>query len=224
MKLFASLIAIVLLSLGAEVSAQTEEALRQYFEGRQAVLRIDMPGTHRGVNVYPERPVPMNFNEYNSRLRDNGTAISVGDRVMITKIKLNGRHIEFQLAGGGYGVFGQLTNPQVNPRLVPRSAHEQRLEQELSRETDDRRRRRLREELDEVRRDRERQERRNRAEAERQTEINRERIAEQRLRGGSRFNIHFERRPVSELTPEVIMEALREYVDFSGEAENTNNR
>jgi hypothetical protein len=45
-------------------------------------------------------------------------------------------------------------------------------------------------------------------------EQKRERIAERRLRGGSRFNIRFEDRVPHRMLPEDVMAALAEYVDF----------
>lgn len=73
----------------------------------------------------------------------------------------------------------------------------------------------MREELDYLRRERERENSRNRAEAATAEELGKHRIQEKRLQGGSRFNIRFDRKiSYQDLTPEAVMEALSEYVDF----------
>ena len=54
------------------------------------------------------------------------------------------------------------------------------------------------------------------AERERIEEQKRERIAEQRLRGGSRFNLRYDDRVPAGMRPEDVMAALAEYVDFGG--------
>ena len=50
------------------------------------------------------------------------------------------------------------------------------------------------------------------AERARIEELKRERIAEERLRGGSRFNLRYEDRVPSGMRPEDLMAALAEYV------------
>ena len=74
--------------------------------------------------------------------------------------------------------------------------------------------RRMRKELDELRRDREREDRDNQAIAEQAEEAQSARIEAKAL-GGSRFNVHFGARPsVVALTPESLIRAQEEYVDF----------
>lgn len=86
------------------------------------------------------------------------------------------------------------------------------MEEELKQETDERRKRRLREELDDVRRERE--DRRNRAIAAEAQELKRARIEQKALQGGSRFNIHYAPGVTLTLSPEALIRALAEYVDF----------
>jgi ATPase subunit of ABC transporter with duplicated ATPase domains len=139
-----------------------------------------------------------------------------GDRIMITKIKVKDKLIEFQLGGGGYGTFGDETSSDIYIPTVSKSRREKNLEKEVKYETDERRRRRLKEELGYLRRERQREDNRNQAEVAEAEELAKQRIEEKRLMGGSRFNIRFERKVTSlDLTPQVIMEALEEYVEFS---------
>lgn len=214
MRRLLSILTVVLLA-AASAAAQTEGDLKQHFEGRHVTLKIDLPATKDGVNVYPESERPLDFSEYAAKLKRHGASIRRGDTAMITKIKVKGRHVEFQLDGGGYGTFGDETDAQVYVPSAGKSRREKRLEEELRREDDPARRRRLRDEIDSLRREREREDRLNQAIAEQATEERRARIEEKALRGGGRFNIHFTALDPTALTPSAVREALRKYVDFS---------
>jgi hypothetical protein len=207
-------VALVLVTV-VSASAQTESRLKSYFEGMRVEVKIDMPATKDGINVYPERDQSVDFNRYGDLLKDNGIAVREGDRIMITKVKVKDKHIEFQLGGGGYGTFGDESTPSTYVSPLGKSYRERWIERELDRESNDRRRRQLREELYYLRRDRQRQDDYNRARAAENAEIAKIRIQEKRLQGGSRFNIKFDRKLTEQdLTPEVIMDALSRYVYF----------
>src|SRR4051812_30650264 len=108
------LVGTVLLAVGAApLAAQSEAALREYFEGRTVTLKLAMPGTEKGVDIYPGSPRPLDYPRYADRLKDYGTAIRAGESITITKIKLKSKLIEFQLGGGGYGTFGDETSGNV---------------------------------------------------------------------------------------------------------------
>ena len=208
-----ALLAILLLPVRTE--AQSEAALKDYFEGKAVTLKLAMPGTESGVDIYPADPKPLDYPRYADRLKDNGTAIKAGQRAMVTKIRVKGTHVEFQLDGGGYGTMGDDTSPDVSVPSAEKSTRERNLEGELKRETDPDRRRAITEELDDLRKDRERENARNRAEVADATEQKRENIRQRRLEGGSRFNIRYrDALPASALTPEGLKAALAEYVAF----------
>ncbi len=208
------LLALIIMSAAVSASAQTEAELKRYFEGRRVYLKIDMPATKDGVNVYAGRAQTFDYSNYAAKLRQHGASLRRGESAMITKIRVKGKHIEFQLDGGGYGVMGDET-PGVYAPVAGKSRREKRLEEELKREEDPRRRRRIREELDGLRRDREREDRINQSIAEQAEEEQRARIEQKALRAGSRFNVHFGARPAGEaLTPEALMRALEKYVEF----------
>jgi hypothetical protein len=211
-----ALLALLLLPLRAE--AQSEAALKDYFEGKSVTLKLAMPGTESGVDIYPADPKPLDYPRYADRLKENGTAIRAGQRAMVTKIRVKSDHIEFQLDGGGYGTMGDDTSPDVSVPSAEKSKRERNLEGELKRETDPDRRREIKEELDDLRKDREREDARNRAEVADATEQKRENIRQRRLEGGSRFNLRYrDALPVSALTPEGLKTALAEYVSFDGD-------
>ena len=212
----AMLLAVPLLLAGQSVAAQTEDQLRQYFEGKRVLVKLEMPGTSQGVDVFPGTPQPIDFPRHAERLKRYGTAYRAGETALITKIKLKDDHIEFQLGGGGYGTFGDDANAHV-PVVVPKSERERNLEREVERTTDPVRKKQLREELDRLRRVRERENARNRTEAAQAQEIREANIRQRRIEGGSRFNIHYRPRvPGEALAPEAVREALADYLDFGG--------
>jgi len=208
-----ALLALLLLPLRAE--AQSEAALKDYFEGKSVTLKLAMPGTEAGVDIYPADPKPLDYPRYADRLKDNGTAIRAGQQARVTKVRVKGSHIEFQLDGGGYGTMGDDTSPDVSVPSTGKSKRERNLEGELKRETDPDRRREIKEELDDLRKDREREDARNRAEVADASEQKKENIRQRRLEGGSRFNLRYrDALPASALTPEGLKGALAEYVSF----------
>ena len=87
--------------LAQPVLAQSEEALRRAFEGKTVVVKIDMPATERGIDLYPRGQRILNFEDYSGRVKDHGIALRSGTPVMVTKVKVKDDLIEFQLGGGG---------------------------------------------------------------------------------------------------------------------------
>jgi hypothetical protein len=149
--------------LTAPLHAQSEAALKERFEGRPVILKLAMPGTEDGVDVYPGTDRPLDYPRYASRLKNFGTAIRSGQSALVTKIKVKSNLIEVQLDGGGYGTMGDETSSTVNVSSAPKTKREQNLEGVLRRETDPAKKRAIKEELDELRKDREREDSRNRA-------------------------------------------------------------
>lgn len=211
-----SLLAAVLLAAAAPaVSAQTEDALRVYFEGKTVRVKLEMPGTSQGVEVYPGTSMPVDFPQHAGRLKRFGTAYRRGDEALVTKVKLKDDHIEFQLGGGGYGTFGDDDSPYVSFSPAPKTEREKNLERDLAKTTDAAQKRTMREELDRLRKSREREDTRNRAEAAQAQQIKEANIRQRRIEGGSRFNIRYRGGiPADALTTESVMRALGEYLEF----------
>jgi len=205
---------IVILALAAVAAAQDDSTLRAAFEGKRVTLRIDMPGTSDGVDVQADARDAVDFQRYRDHLKRYGTAIHAGESVTVTLVKMKKDLIEFQLGGGGFGTFGDDTSTSVSIRDKVKSEREKTLEKRLDDELDRDRRRELQRELDDLRDRRERENRRIAIERERAEEAKKERIAAQRLRGGSRFNLRYDDRVPSGIRPEDVMAALAEYVDF----------
>ncbi len=181
------IMALCTLPLGAQSSA-----LASYFTGKEVVLKIDMPGTQQGVDLRFNKDNPMNWKEYSSRLKSNGVAIHKGDTARVTGVVVKDDRIEFQLDGGGFGTFLDDSSTTVAAKSVDKSDYEKQLEREISNTTDDDQRRKLQRDLDRERARRERQEADNRNAAQVASQIKAQKVAVDRLSGGSRFNLRWQ--------------------------------
>lgn len=203
---------------GVMAAAQEGARLREAFEGRNVLLKIDMPATKDGVDIYPERSTPLEFRTYQHRIKNYGVAVRQGESIMVTKVLIKEKLIEFQLGGGGYGTFGDETGSSVSSTYQSKSKAERDVENQLKTASGDQRRS-LERQLDSMRRDRERMNTLAQAEAAQVREMAKARIEQKRKEGGSRFNIRFEAGvPASAATPEGIMAALAQHVDFGVES------
>jgi hypothetical protein len=200
----------------ASVNAQSEAQLKQHFEGRQVTVKIDMPATKDGINIYPFRTQKIDYDEYANRINRHGTSIREGESVMVTKVKVSGNHIEFHLGGGGYGTFFDESRSPEYVSPAQKSRREKELDRQIKETTDERERKRLKNKRDDLRRQREEKDERNRELSELRNEQRRERVERKALSAGSRFNIHLDRSIESnDLTPEFIIEALEKYLTFN---------
>ena len=206
--------ALCFLVAAAPANAQSEPALREYFEGRTVIVKLDMPATSAGVDVNVDARRPIDFDQYGARLKASGTAIRSGESVMVTKVRVKDKLIEFQLAGGGFGTFGDDTSTSVYVPSASKTNREKNLERDVKAERDPARRRKLQEELDDLKQARYREDQRNQAASAAAEEEKKQRIATQRLHGGSRFNVRYPARVPAVVTPQDIMSALGQYVEF----------
>ena len=208
------LVPVCLLALSVPAFAQNEAVLKDFFEGKSVRVKLDMPATAQGVDVYPDARRPINFDEYSARVKANGVAIKSGESVIVTKVRVKDKNIEFQLAGGGYGTFGDDTSGSVYTGSTPKSNREKDLEKLVKSETNATRKRQLQRELDDLRAERAREDLRNQAVATSAAEAKKTRIAETRLHSGSRFNLRYQDAVPPGLGPDGIIRALEEYVEF----------
>lgn len=215
----------ILVLAAIPLAAQSEPALRDYFEGKTVTVRQAMPGTEEGVDIYPGTNRPLDYPKYASRLKKYGTALRSGESALVTKIRVKSKHIEFQLDGGGYGTMGDETSTNINTSPTPKTRREKNLEAELKRESDPVKKRAMREEIDDLKRDREREDARNRSAVAEAEEHRKENIRQRRIEGGSRFNIRYrDQVPGSALTPDAVKSTLGQYVDFGAMEQETPTR
>ncbi len=204
----------------APARAQGELDLREAFEGKDVHVRIDLPASDDGIDVYPQRRPALEYPEYARRIKRFGTAVRKGDEILVTKIRVKKNLIEFQLGGGGYGTFGDDTGSDVGVESAAKTQREKNLESDLKRETDPGKRRAIKEELDSLRREREREDVRNRATVQAAKQEKEENLRQRRLAGGSRINVRFDPVvPEGAMTPEGLRTALEEWIDFDGARE-----
>ena len=198
--------------------AQNEGILRQAFEGKVVAVKIDMPATSRGVDVYPLDPMPVNFREVAQRLKDNSTALRIGEQVMVTKVVVKGHsHIEFQLGGGGYGTFGDNTADGSGLHFTPQgeTKAEKALRDSIKSAQGPTKRKQFEGELASLRQERERENARAEAEAKQAQSVIEANLRAKRAESGSRFNVRYRNGiPADALTPDGLMRALAQYVDF----------
>lgn len=220
-----ALLAASLVALAAVPAfAQSEAELKDFFEGKSVRVKIDMPASQEGVDVWPDARRPMDFAQYSARLKNFGIAVHNGESVMVTRIRVKDKLIEFHLGGGGYGTFGDDTSGTVSTPSAPKTQREKDLEKAIKDERDPERKRRMQRELDDLRAQRAREDARNAANAASASEARKARIAADRLHGGSRFNLRYQNGVPPGLDPGGIMRALEEYVEFPFAADRTTGR
>ncbi len=212
---FAASVALV----SAHAHAQSESALRTAFEGKTITVKVDLPATAYGVDVFPLETTPVNWRLVADRAKDYGTALKMGTQVMITKMVVKKDHIEFQLGGGGYGTFGDETGNAASAREESESKEERALRDSVKTEPNATKKKAYEKELNNLRSARERENSRARAEAAQANELREANLRARRVVSGSRFNVWYKPTvPTDAMTPEGVMNALKPYVDFSGSA------
>jgi hypothetical protein len=215
-SILASMSAGALVALAAPLQAQSEAVLRQAFEGKVVAVKIDMPATQQGVDVYPLDQIPVDFREVAQRLKDNSTALKIGQQVMVTKVVVKkNSHIEFQLGGGGYGTFGDNTSTDVSVVTQTETKAEKALRDSIKNAPGPTKRKQFEKELASLREERERENARAAAEAKQAQSVMEANLRAKRAESGSRFNVRYRNGiPGDALTPDGLMRALAQYVDF----------
>ena len=198
----------------ASAAGAQESALQAAFEGKQVVVLLDMPGSQQGVDLYPDRPNSLDANNYGKRMKNFPVALRVGDAVMVTKVKVSGKRIEFQLGGGGFGTAGDNTDTAVHFTPAAPSQREKDLQDQINNTDDPDQKRYLQRQLDDLVRQRERDDRRNKQIAEEDAARRQQQVTANRMTGGSRFNLNYNEKVPATMTPHDVMLALSKYVSF----------
>jgi hypothetical protein len=196
------------------VAAFSQDSLQSAFVNRRVWLKIDMPGSQLGVDVYPERSDALADN-YANLLHQFPPAYRAGDSATVTKLVVKKDHIEFHLDHGGFGQFGD--NSDITPvpfAPLPPSPDEIHLREKIDHEPDERDRRREQHILDDMVQQRAALDAQNKAAADAATQAKLQAVNDRRIHGGSRFNISYSGHVPEGLTPRDIEEALRPYVSF----------
>ena len=206
-------VTVCVLSSSAQSGPSTIET---YFTGKQVVLKIDMPGSQKGVDLRFNKSTPMDWKEYSGRIKQFGTAIRKGDEARVTTIVVKNDMIEFQLDGGGFGTARDDTSTSVAAKPIEKSDYEKDLEKQISATDDADRKIQLQRDLDRERARREKQEAANQRAAQVASQMKAQQVASKRMEGGSRFNLRWSGSiPRDQLTPEAVMKLLADYVEFT---------
>jgi hypothetical protein len=209
-----AILSVLFLAAASLFAQDANSTLSQFFEGKQVVVKIDMPGSQQGIDIFPNKPNSLDAKAYGKRMKSFPVALHNGDAVMVTQVKVKDKLIEFQLGGGGFGTFGDDTNTAVNFKPADKSAREKDLENQLANTDDQDQKDRIQRELDYLRRQRERDDQRNRAIAEQAAQIKKIQVDENRAKGGSRFNLRYDGKVPPNITPQDVMAALAPFVSF----------
>lgn len=209
-------------AVASTAHAQSERALREALEGKTVTVKVDMPATSKGIDVFPEESMPINWRDVAQRLKDAGTALKIGQTIMITKVVVNkDSHIEVQLGGGGYGTFGDNmgSGSAVSVSDAPESKLERQLRDSVKAATTPAKKKQFQRDLDNARSERERENARAQAAATTANEAREANLRAKRAESGSRFNVRYRHGiPATAMTPQGVMQALSQYVDFAGAA------
>lgn len=215
--------ALALTFLAWPAAAEEYDALRQGLEGRFVVVDVDLPASERGLDLRFDKPEPFNEGEHLGRLRQYDVAIRRGDPVQVTRVKVKGDHIEFQLEGGGFDWASQATTKSYT--AIPKSSREKELDRMIKDETDRGRKHDLEDERNDLRRERERRDDWQRREIEEYNVRAHERDLERAMRSGSRINLRFKKQvPSDALTPGGLMRLLEPWVQPADEADRRRRR
>lgn len=191
-------------------------SLENYFTGKEVLIKIDMPGSQKGIDLKFNKSAPMDWKDYSSRIKSFGISIRKGDVARVTQVVVKKDMIEFQLDGGGFGTARDDSTTTVAAQPVEKSDYEKNLEKQIANTTDDDKKRSLQRDLDRERSRRERQEAANRSDAQIASQIKSQQVADNRVRGGSRFNLRWQGSiPSDQRSPDAVMKLLAEYVDFN---------
>jgi hypothetical protein len=220
-RLSVAIIASVITSTLAASSAlaQGEAALRAAFEGKTVTVKLDMPGTSRGVDVYPQEAIPVSFRDVADRTKDFTVSLKMGQQVMVTKIVVKRDLIEFQLGGGGYGTLGDNAGSDIWASQAGESKQERALRDSVKTAPNSEKKKAFERALNDIRSARERENTQARAQAAQANELREVNLRAKRSVSGSRFNIRYRPAvPSDAMTPAGVMQALATYVDFPGVA------
>src|SRR5690348_16437886 len=99
-----NLILTVILICAAYAVAQEdgEQRLRRALEGRQVLLKMDMPAIDTGVvMIFDDTKITFDDAAYSRMLKEYGPSIKKGTKARITGVRLAKGGVELDLDGGG---------------------------------------------------------------------------------------------------------------------------
>lgn len=194
------------------VGAQSEADLREYFEGRTVVVKQDLPASKNAIEISPDSASPLNYADYNRRIKQSGVAFRRNQSVPLTSVRVNDRSIELQL--GGMSSSGAEELSPAASVAVEKSARERSLERDVERETDPDRLTKMQQELDGLRKQRQREDARLKAALAQLSNGSDNR--QPTVNAAARIDLVFNAGvPARALNPDYVKSALKNWLDFS---------
>ena len=72
-----SFVGLLALAHAVPVSAQNQAALKKAFGGREVAVLMDMPASHKGIDLYLQREPELDFADYASRTKTFGISLQL---------------------------------------------------------------------------------------------------------------------------------------------------
>ncbi len=91
-------------SLSGDAKKEAERFLDELLMEKALVAKVTFPAWKDGINLRLDGS--WNPSEVTRDIKDHGVGIDIDETVMVTDVKLKGKHIEIHLNGGGRGTFG----------------------------------------------------------------------------------------------------------------------
>jgi hypothetical protein len=169
-----------------------EMRIRRALEGRQVLVKIDMPAIDSGIAMmFDDTNVTYDEANYNRLLKEYGVAAKRGTKARITAVRVTSRGIEIDLDGGGSPgrdwLVGKVRLDQ--PAALAKSDREVELERMLEHESNSTTLSALRSELEYERQMRVSQDERNRQAFDRMVRMRSEYLKENRKNWGTKLLI-----------------------------------
>jgi hypothetical protein len=211
-----AVLAVLALSHLALAQETPEDRIKRSLEGRHMIVKMDMPASDMGVDVFVDNTnVSIDQDRYKRLLRESGIGIKEGSRPRITSVRFAGGGIELDLDGGGSPsrdwVVGRATLNEPVP--VAKSDREVELERRLQDERNNSVIAALRAELDAEQTRRLDLEQRNHVAFNRAAKLRIEHINENRKNMGSKLRIIIRSRNESVPLRDVV-KALGKYAEL----------
>ena len=187
--------------------------LQKDITGAVVLIKLDMPATSHGLEVWPDRADPIAEKEYLERIK-RGIALHAGETSWVSEVRVGPKSLDILLGGGGYNyIMDAGASAAAGHGIAEKSQEQLQLETDImgaATGTDHT----GMESLNELSR--------------RRNELERKRLAGTQEEGaapivarsradlaGSRFTIRFEGKlPPEDITVAYIRQTLAEYLDF----------
>jgi len=205
-----------LCTLCATAQDSAELRIRKALEGRQAIVKMDLPAIDSGISmIFDDTNITFDEVNYKNLVKEYGVAIKSGTKARITGVRVSPRGIEIDLDGGGSPERDWLVGNVrlAAPSPLQKTDRELDLERQVRMETNGQTLNMLKDELDFEQKARFSQDDRNRDAFERVSRYRNQYLKENRKNWGSKIIIVI--RTKKDSTPlRDLVKSLGKYVEL----------